>query len=597
MQPRLELFSTTDTKHFLDRLRRLVMDEAATARFAIERIWSKPIPTRVAEGHAIEGVRIQSLDREGYLHLTCDRNLSRFREGDILCLNRGDPFQMPQCMVTLELEETPELTVSVNPREGNIAELLREPIGWILDEGFLDLSQYLIDALDEAGDTAIGRKRILPLLMGDLRPTMDVPHYERGLALGESFALNWSQTEALAQAYATNFVYLIQGPPGTGKTRVLAHLAQLFADEGERVLVTAATHRAINNALNKVAEVAPEIPAIKIGQAIQANDLKVPNYENFQSSPMAEMDKGYVIGATPFALRTNRLNGVEFETVIFDEASQITLPLAIMGMLRAKRFIFIGDHKQLPPVFQANHQSNALLKTSVFGFLAGRGFDTMLSETYRLNAELVEWPGLTFYNGELTPVPEIVARRITYTNPSARLEDILDPQHVKVFLDLAHRNNTTHSQMEASVIVDLVLTLLESGVTANEIGIVTPYRAQAREIRHLLQRALPDAVTRRAIVIDTVERLQGQERDVILLSLTTSNPVFAADLAEFFFQPERLNVAVTRPRKKLIIVGSRHVLNAQPDDEELAQGVELLRDLLKSCTYRTFDSTSAPWQP
>ncbi len=73
--------------------------------------------------------------------------------------------------------------------------------------------------------------------------------------------------------------------------------------------------------------------------------------------------------------------------------------------------------------------------------------------------------------------------------------------------------------------------------------------------------------------------------------------MFAADLAEFFFQPERLNVAVTRPRKKLIIVGSRHVLNAQPEDPELAQGVELLRDLLKSCTYRTLDSASAPWQP
>lgn len=71
--------------------------------------------------------------------------------------------------------------------------------------------------------------------------------------------------------------------------------------------------------------------------------MNVPNYEYFNSSPFAELEKGYVIGATPFALRTNRLSGIEFETVIFDEASQITLPLAIMGMLSAKRFVFIGD--------------------------------------------------------------------------------------------------------------------------------------------------------------------------------------------------------------------------------------------------------------
>lgn len=589
MQLRFDTSSASDAKQFLDRLRRLILDEAGTARYTVERLWSKPIATRVAEGHAIEGVRIQRIDRDGYLHLTCDRNLSRFREGDMLCLNRGDPFEPPQCVLTLEREETPELVVSFNVRDCNVNELQRQSDGWVLDEGFLDLSPYLLDALDQVGDTVTGRERVLPVLMGTLRPTMDAPHYERGLAAGELFGLNWSQTEALAQAYASDLVYLIQGPPGTGKTRVLAHLAQLLADEGERVFITAGTHRAINNALNKLTEVAPEIPVIKIGQTLQADDLHVPNYEIFNQSPFAELEKGYVIGATPFASRTNRLNGVEFETVIFDEASQITLPLAVMGMLCAKRFIFIGDHKQLPPVFQATHRGNALVKDSVFGFLAGRGFETMLSDTYRLNRELTEWPGRVFYANELVPVPAAAERRIEYTNPPARFESILAPQFVKVFLDLGHRNNTTHSQIEASAIADLVLTLLESGVPANEIGIVTPYRAQAREIRHLLHRVVPEPGQRREIVVDTVERLQGQERDVILISLTTSNPAFAADLAEFFFQPERLNVAVTRPRKKLIIVGSRHVLNAQPDELELLQGVERLRDLLASCTYRTLE--------
>ena len=582
--------SVTETREFLDQLRRLVLDEATTTKQTIYRIWSKPIPTRVAEGHAIEGVRIAHLDQAGNLHLTFDRNLSRFREGDILCLNRGNPFQEPISMVTLEREEPNEIIASLNASDGNIAELMREPGDWMLDEGYIDLSAYLIDALNQVGDTAIGRERILPLLMKSLRPGMDIPHYERGISFGDTFGLDESQCEALAQAYATDLVYLIQGPPGTGKTRVLAYLAHLLAEEGERVLITAATHRAINNALNKLAEVSPDTPAIKIGASIQAEDLQVENYEYFNSSPLAEMNGGYVIGATPFALRTRRLSGVEFETVIFDEASQITLPLAIMGMLAAKKFILIGDHQQLPPVFQSNYYGDPLLHESIFSLLAGQGFETMLSQTYRLNADLVEWPSRQFYHGELQPAHHVAARRVEYSSAPTKLAQVLDANQSKVFLDLQHRNSTTHCQIEASVVVDLVQALLDAGIPANEIGIVAPYRAQGRAIRNLLRMALPDEMLRRQIVTDTVERLQGQERDVIILSLTTSNPAFAADLAEFFFQPERLNVAVTRPRKKLIIVGSSHVLNAQPEDPELAASVELLRDLLNGCAYHTIET-------
>ena len=164
---------------------------------------------------------------------------------------------------------------------------------------------------------------------------------------------------------------------------------------------------------------------------------------------------------------------------------------------------------------------------------------------------------------------------------------------MRVFVDLKHRNSTISNQLEASFVVDLVVTLLASGIAPEEIGIVAPYRAQGRLIRSLLQDAVPDPVVRRRIITDTVERLQGQERDVILVSLTTSNPTFAAELAEFFFQPERLNVAVTRPRKKLIILGSQQVLTAQPTDPDRLADVDLMRDLIKQCAYRTWEYVSS----
>jgi DNA replication ATP-dependent helicase Dna2 len=350
------------------------------------------------------------------------------------------------------------------------------------------------------------------------------------------------------------------------------------------VLITAFTHRAINNALNKLAEIDPLTAAIKIGQTTRADDLHVENYEQFNTSPMATMSAGYVIGATPFAPRTKRLGGVEFDTVIFDEASQITLPLAVMGMLPAKKYLFIGDQKQLPPVL-TTRSSGGAFRDSVFGVLVERGFDSMLETTYRLNADLVAWPNRHFYGGRLEATEEVAERRLTLARPPARLTEILAPAASKVFVDLGHRNATTRSFKEAGVVVDVISALLEAGVSAGEIAVVTPYRAQGREIRNLLRRVIADAVARRKIVVDTVERMQGQERDVVIVSLTTSNPTFAGQLAEFFFQPERLNVAVTRPRVKLIIVGSRHVLNAVPELPEWQEAVKLLRDLLDSCVY------------
>jgi len=154
----------------------------------------------------------------------------------------------------------------------------------------------------------------------------------------------------VAQSYATDLLHLIQGPPGTGKTLMLAHLAQLLAQDGLRVFVTALTHRAIHNALNKIPQVDANLPVCKIGEERLTGDLNVPNFETFDQSHFAEKSGGDVVGATPFALQSQRLANVEFDVVLFDEVSQITLPLAIMGMLAGSKYIFIGDENQLPPV-------------------------------------------------------------------------------------------------------------------------------------------------------------------------------------------------------------------------------------------------------
>ncbi|MCS7289136.1 MAG: AAA domain-containing protein [Roseiflexus sp.] len=577
---------------FLRRLRRLVIDEAESVRQQLLQIWSKPVAVRVAEGYAIEGVQIVRVTPEGSVELACQRNMSRFREGDMLLLNRGDPLEEPRALCTLEVDDETRLIVSIDEPGVNWGRILHQRTGWVLDQGDIDLSQHVLDALDQVAKTTIGQQRILPLLMGRVEPTIDYARYERAYRRAEEWGLNEAQCEAVANAYATNLTWLIQGPPGTGKTLALARLVQLLVEDGERVLVTALTHRAINNALEKIAYLnqrgdAGPISFCKIGRRARAEGLRgVENYETFDQSPFTELSGGYAIGATLFATRTDRLSGVDFDTVIFDEASQITMPLAIMGMLVAKRYIFIGDHKQLPPVLTAKHRE-AWLRSSVFGALVGRRFDTMLDETYRMNAELTAWPSQQHYYGKLRCATETIARRrIVYRRPPTRCIDILDPETPKVFVDLRHRNTTTRSHEEANLICHLIAELLRCGVEPAEIGVVAPYRAQGRLIRNLLRSVIPDNDRRRALVVDTVERMQGQERDVVFLSLTTSNPAFAAGIADFFLQPERLNVAVTRARVKLIIVGSRHLLATAPENWEYRALIEQLKDLISSCAYR-----------
>ncbi len=569
---------------YLERLRELIVDERETNKHTIHRTWSMPIPERVSKGYAIEGIEIGEMGRDGSVRLRCVRNQSRFREGEVLCLNRGDPFSPPCIAVTLEEDKGTDLLVSTDDMGIPWGQLMEDRTGWILDQGIVDLSAFYLEAIQTVGETAIGRGRILPLLMGDVQPAIDTSRMERGLAQGELEGLNWSQAEALALSYASDSVYLIQGPPGTGKTRVLAHLAAMLAEEGERVFITSFTHRAINNALNTMAKVAPLTLSAKIGQPSRADDLQVDCFGSFGASPMASMNGGYVIGATPFAARTSRLNGVEFDTVIFDEASQITIPLAMMAMLSGKKYVFVGDHRQLPPVLVSRTPGEAI-HYSVFGTLTERGFDTMLCTTYRLSKALVEWPNRQFYAGQLVPSEEAANRRMDYARPPAKFADVLRADRPKVFVDMGHRNTTTRSTIEAGLVVDLILTLIDSGVEPKDMGVVTPYRAQAREIRALLRQGARCRMRIDDLVVDTVERMQGQERDLVILSLTTSNPAFALGLADFFYQPERLNVAVTRPRKKLIIVGSAHLFSIEPDEPELQEAIALLEDLVKSCDF------------
>jgi DNA replication ATP-dependent helicase Dna2 len=572
----------TSTPEFLQKLRKFVQDEADAQYRALDKQWSHPLQERVAKGWAIEGLRVEQM-KNGIARLSCATNDSRFREGDLVLLHRDNPRDPDSLHFDLQYDGETDLEISLI--KGNEVFLASHTDGWVMDQDWFDSSSFYLDALNAVADANLGRSTILPLLQGSLTPKIDYARYERAQKELQTAGLNESQIESVSMSYATDLLHLIQGPPGTGKTLMLAHLASLFVKDGRRVFVTALTHRAIHNALNKITKVDSTIPVCKIGEERHTGDLDVPNFETFSNSGFGENSGGYVIGATPFARQSKRLSGVEFDVVLFDEASQITLPLAIMGMLAGSKYIFIGDENQLQPVtaFSASEAT----QTSIFNYLSGRGNETMLDVTYRLNDVLAKWPSRTFYQNELKSSEESANRRLNLSPEATRWDFVLDPDSPAVFLDLCQENTTVRSRVEADVVLELILSLLMRDVSPEDIGVVVSYRAQSRLIRSLIRRNLMDSEITNRLVVDTVERMQGQEREVIIVSFATASARFASQIADFLFQPQRLNVAVTRPRTKLILVGSHNMLNADQYDESQKETMDVLRDLINNCHHIT----------
>lgn len=559
-----------------DALRSFVTLEAETQINEVRQTWAMPVEARVAAGDAITGVEVVGT-QDGLVWLRCPENLSKFRPSDALRLHRGDP-DAAEGMLQCTLLEDQGTDLLIGPAWGTALDGLRPGGGWQLDHDLIDTRDLLLKALDTL-EMSGPSTRVARLLRGNLPPDGDPAREAEALALADGLGLNAAQHEAFVRAFSAKDYWLIQGPPGTGKTWVLAHLAVALANAGERVLVTAFTHRAINNALRKISSASGYRHVFKVGGAINADDLgDVPNYEDFRQSPYQPEQVGLIVGATCHAARSRRLRDVRFDTIIFDEAGQITLPVAIAGMMSGRRYVFIGDHRQMGPVIAARH-ADTWVTRSVFETLFTHAPGTLLNVTYRMNAEINAFPSQRFYDGQIQPSDEARGARLQLTRPPERYADALDPAYPNIFVEVAHRGCQMRAPEEAEIAAGLAAEAIACGVQAAQIAIVTPYRAQARLIRTHLA-ALPFST--RDVVVDTVERIQGQERDLVILSLTTSDPEHAARGAEFFFQPNRLNVAITRPRVKRIVLGSPVLFTCTPHEPRLRAWVEHFGALYQS---------------
>lgn len=376
--------------------------------------------------------------------------------------------------------------------------------------------------------------------------------FDADRALHPKFSsLNPSQKLAACQAVAAEQMALIHGPPGTGKTRTLTELIKYFASRGLRVLACAHSNQATDNLLVGGSTIEEPDPS-SLHAAVQDDEFKMARVGINSEHPVvrayyAESDVGGadVVGATMSAAAEFDKNS--FDVAVVDEASQASIPATFAPLVAAKRIILAGDHKQLPP-YGSQEMQEREMEVSLFEHIINRfGADCaqMLTTQYRMHSQIASFPSKQFYDGEVSThdadhgyklfdYPPITAHHVVGTERQV---------HGKSYANDA----------EAAIVAEHVADLRESGVPQSEIGVITAYTGQIKVIRNHLNRL---DVSTSDLAVDTVDSFQGGERTAIIVSFVRSNDAGRSGFLSLPDEgPRRLNVAITRPKRRLILIG------------------------------------------
>ncbi len=450
-------------------------------------------------------------------------------------------------------------------------------------------------------------------------------------------------------------VLLVQGPPGTGKSystafAVFARLqGAMQAGRDFRVFVTCKTHAATDVLLKNVLDVQTKLRELHdlspslFGQYLDARLLDVPLFRVAPHDPPpdgvahlikdAEKDKGEpknadvvieprwcVVGITPGGVygvvkekwTTKDIFGHGIcDLLVLDEASQMNLPEAMMAALPLKddgQVVVVGDHRQMPPIVRhdwAEEARRTFKQYEVFVSL----FDTLrqhrppfvqFSESFRLHAAMADFlreevyrhDGINYFSRKKDLLPG-------HTNADEMVAAVLRPEYPLVVVVHDEAGSQVRNAYEQALIEPILRVLAaEDGYKLDAedgLGVVVPHRAQ----RAALQQAFPELCIIDAVsglpsrsAIDTVERFQGGERTVILVSATESDLAYLLSSSEFLLDPRRLTVALSRAKRKLVLVASRSVFSMFSPDEEVFANSQLWKNLLsRTCTTRLWEGT------
>lgn len=437
--------------------------------------------------------------------------------------------------------------------------------------------------------------------------------------------LNATQEQGVNKILAAKDVAILHGPPGTGKTTTLVEAIHETLRRESQVLVCAQSNMAVDWISEKLSD--RGINVLRLGNPSRVTDKMLSfTYERrFESHPdyptlwsirrtirelhghrrgseqwhqkMARLhhrateleirinndifDNAHVVASTLTGSASRLLDGRKFSTLFIDEAAQALEASAWIPMRRVGRVVLAGDHCQLPPVVKSFEAMKGGLGTSLMERIVENHPEavTLLSTQYRMNEEIMEFSNRWFYHGGIEAAPEVRYRGILdYDTPiqwidtsQIRLDE--DPRSPEIDRELAFKESMAGQSNGRLNVDEAILTMqtlqnyierigkerfIEERI---DVGVISPYRAQVHFLRRLLARTPFFKPFRSQISVNTVDGFQGQERDVIVISLVRSN-----DRGQIGFLRDlrRMNVAMTRARMKLIIIGDAPTLSRTP---------------------------------
>ena len=606
--PRLLPIDTTEYRDFFSRYYKLLLLEGFAGEQQQALLWKTPVNERIERGTALKGLEAltgPTEEKDGWLQTFRCANTSELREGDEILLSSGDP-------ITGEVVTGTILSISSEQVSVWTRELIAHPL--LIDRYENDLVH--VRTLQNLLRWLQANSHLRDLVAGKIRPRF----IQQDVTQRPDF--NQEQNLAVERALQMQDYLLIHGPPGTGKTSVIAEIVKRLCEQGQRVLLAGFTNQAVDNMLKRLDKegfheylrlghersvdesIKPRLlKALADAQSgINEAEAGVASEDSLQSHYAERvldlLNHMPVVASTTATWSSDKYApqvaentdlDLHFDVAIIDEAGQLTVP-AILGALRfTKRFILVGDEKQLPPLVLSKEAAEQGLADSLFGSLKQLDEDYIkdhpmvvsacvaLLTQYRMNRWISNFSSTLFYEKRLLAHVSVAHRRLHFPNSitlpdeDVSIAQVIAPQFPLVFLDV--RDEEANAQLklsnaEARATRAIVAGLCARGIEAKDIGIIAPYRAQVANIRrHLLS---GDAAPDSGLSIDTVDRFQGGERSVIIMSFaTTHEPELESPRREFLVNAHRLNVALTRAQRKLILVGSVPALEHLPVFERL----------------------------
>ncbi|KAG7111381.1 DNA replication ATP-dependent helicase/nuclease DNA2 like protein [Verticillium longisporum] len=500
-------------------------------------------------------------------------------------------------------------TTAAEPKEGKVR---GEPMRYRLDKDEFSNGMAVVrnNLVQIMADDVLGAREIRRLVVDLVPPRFKAAPTQYEIA--DRASLNVDQQAAIEKVMTAQDYALVLGMPGTGKTTTIAHIIRALVSQGKSVLLTSYTHTAVDNILLKLKD--DSIPVLRLGAPAKVHP-EVQEFATLAAVPMHSFDEiksawhdPPIVATTCLGIGHHVFNERTFDYCIVDEASQITLPICLGPIRMAKTFVLVGDHNQLPPLVQNEEAREGGLDVSLFKLLSDTHPDSVvnLEHQYRMCEDIMTLSNSLIYKGRLRcgteqlrftklDVPNMGALKQRHYDsahllqPSAPrsfctgptpgrcwIRDLLEPETRVRFINTDTLQPRTHEEAkgnrivnpgEARVVTQLVESLVAVGVPETEIGVMTHYRSQLALLKHGL-RGHP------SVEMHTADRFQGRDKEVVVLSLVRSNDACA--IGDLLKDWRRINVAFTRAKTKLLVVGSRETLKGAGHDEMLARFISLM---------------------